>query len=57
MAREFADVLTLRSHLRDVREWPFDISVFARLAVYLVIPVGSWAGAALVERLLNAFLD
>ncbi len=57
VAREFADVLTLRSHLRDVREWPFDISVFARLAVYLVIPVGSWAGAALVERLLNAFLD
>jgi hypothetical protein len=51
-----ANLLTLRSHLEDVREWPFDISVIVRLAVYLVIPLGSWAGAALVERLINAFL-
>lgn len=54
--RELADVLTLRSHLEGVREWPFDISVVVRLAVYLVIPLGSWAGAALVERAVNAFL-
>jgi hypothetical protein len=54
--RELVDVLTLGSHLEEVREWPFDISVFARLALYLVIPLGSWAGAALVERMLNAFL-
>jgi len=39
-----------------VREWPFDVSVAARLAVYLVIPLVSWAGAALVERAVNAFL-
>lgn len=54
--RELVDVLTLRSHLKEVREWPFDISVLVRLAVYLVIPLGSWAGAALVERMLNALL-
>jgi hypothetical protein len=53
---ELANLLTLRSHLEEVREWPFDTSVIVRLAVYLVIPLGSWAGAALVERLVNAFL-
>jgi hypothetical protein len=54
--RELADVLTLRAHLEAVREWPFDVSVVARLAFYLVIPLVSWAGAAVVERAVNAFL-
>ena len=53
---ELANLLTLRSHLEEVREWPFDTSVIVRFAVYLVTPLGSWAGAALVERLVNAFL-
>jgi len=56
MARELADMLTIRSHLEGVREWPFDVSVTARLAIYLVIPLLSWAGAAVVERAVNAFL-
>jgi hypothetical protein len=56
VTRELADVLTLRSHLEAVREWPFDTSVIVRLAIYLVIPLGSWAGAALVERAVDAFL-
>jgi hypothetical protein len=54
--RELADVLTIRSHLEGVREWPFDVSVTARLAIYLVIPLLSWAGAAVVERAVDAFL-
>jgi hypothetical protein len=54
--RDLADVLTLRAHLQEVREWPFDTSVLVRLALYLVIPLGSWAGAALVERAVDAFL-
>ena len=28
----------------------------ARIGIYLLIPLGSWAGAALVERLLDHFL-
>ena len=56
VTRDLADVLTLRAHLEAVREWPFDVSVVVRLAVYLVIPIGSWAGAALVERAVDAFL-
>jgi hypothetical protein len=54
--RELADVLTLRSHVEAVREWPFDVSVLMRLAIYLVIPLASWAGAALVERMVDALL-
>jgi len=56
VTRELADLLTVRSHLEAVREWPFDVSVTARFAVYLVIPLASWAGAALVERAVDAFL-
>lgn len=55
--RELTDLLTLRAHLEAVREWPFDVSVIMRLAVYLIIPLGSWAGAALVERMVDTFLD
>jgi hypothetical protein len=54
--RDLADLLVLRSHLEAVREWPFDISVAVRLAVYLVIPLVSWAGAALVERMVDSLL-
>jgi predicted MFS family arabinose efflux permease len=40
-----------------VREWPVDASTLTRFALYLAIPVGSWLGGALVERLVNALLD
>jgi hypothetical protein len=55
--RELADVLTFRTHLEAVREWPFDVSVVSRFLLYLVIPLGSWAGAALVEHAVNVLLD
>ncbi len=51
-----ADVLTLKAHVENVREWPFDISIFVRLAVYLFLPLGSGAGAAIVERAINTVL-
>jgi hypothetical protein len=54
--RELADVLTLRSHLESVREWPFDTSTLLRFALYLLIPLGSWLGGAMVERLVDQLL-
>jgi hypothetical protein len=51
-----ADLLAYREHVMAVREWPFDLSAFLRVALYLSIPLGSWAGAALVERLLDRLL-
>ena len=38
-------------------EWPFDAGMRLRFLFYLAIPVGSWLGGALVERLLGAALD
>ena len=40
-----------------VREWPLDAGSVGRFAFYLLIPLGSWSGGALVERALSAFLD
>ncbi len=40
-----------------MREWPFDTSTFLRFALYLLIPMGSWFGGAVVERLLREMID
>jgi hypothetical protein len=51
-----ADLLAYRQFVESVPEWPFDTSMRARIGLYLVIPIGSWIGGALVERVLNALL-
>ncbi len=51
-----ADLLAYRGFVEDVREWPFDTSTLVRFGLYLLIPLGSWAGGALVERLIDALL-
>lgn len=50
-------LLGYRSFVAEVREWPFDTSTFVRFALYLLIPLGSWFGGAIVERLLGALID
>ena len=55
-AGQLADLLAYRAFVENVREWPFDASTLARFGLYLLIPLGSWAGGALVERLINAIL-
>lgn len=52
-----ADLLAYRQFVESVREWPFDSPTLLRFALYLAIPLGSWLGGALVERLLGAALD
>jgi hypothetical protein len=51
-----SDLLAYRSFLDGVREWPFDASTLLRVGLYLLIPLGSWAGGALVERAIDALL-
>jgi hypothetical protein len=51
-----ADLLAYRAFVEAVREWPFDASTLVRFGLYLLIPLGSWAGGALVERLIDALL-
>lgn len=54
--RSLADVLAWRSFVEAVPEWPFDAPTRLRFALYLAIPLGSWLGGALVERLVDALL-
>lgn len=51
-----ADLLAYEARLQAVAEWPVDASTLLRLGLYLVLGLGSWLGAALVERLLDRAL-
>ncbi len=51
-----ATLLSLKEHVETTREWPFDIGTLGRFLLYAVIGVGSWLGAATVERLLDVLL-
>jgi hypothetical protein len=51
-----ATLLLLKEHVETTREWPFDIGTLGRFLFYSVIGVGSWLGAATVERLLDLLL-
>ena len=52
-----ADLLAYRRYLEELRDWPFDNSTVARFLRYLLIPLGSWLGGALVERFVSNLLD
>ncbi len=51
-----ATLLALKQHVGAAREWPFDLGTLGRFLLYAVIGVGSWLGAATVERLLDLLL-
>jgi hypothetical protein len=50
-------LLAYAKTIESVREWPFDVPTLTRFFLYVAIPLGSWIGGALVERLLGAALD
>ena len=49
-----ADLVAYRGLVEAVREWPLDAPTLRRFALYLVIPLASWLGGALVERMVDA---
>lgn len=51
-----ADLVAYRGLVESVREWPLDAPTLRRFGLYLVIPLASWLGGALVERLVDAFV-
>ena len=51
------DLLTYQDRIQATAEWPFDSSTLMRFGLYLLIPVGSMIGGALVERVVNLMLD
>jgi len=54
---ELSALLAYEARIDDVREWPFDTSNLLRFALFLLIPLASWLGGALVERLVDAALS
>jgi hypothetical protein len=52
-----ANLVAYQSLVERVREWPFDVSTLLRFGLYMTLGVGSWVGAALVEKLLGAALE
>jgi hypothetical protein len=51
-----ANLLAYRALVAEVRTWPFDLSTWIRIVVYVLLGLGSWLGGALVERLLGRVL-
>ncbi len=51
------DLVTYKNQVESTREWPFDSSTLLRFGLYLLIPVASMVGGALVERVVNMLLD
>lgn len=54
-AQQLRADLAIEARLGEVSEWPFDAGSYGRVALYILLGLGSWVGAALVERLLEAF--
>lgn len=52
-----ADLLAYRAYVEGIREWPLDSSTLTRFGLYLLIPVASWMGSAVVERMVDTALD
>jgi hypothetical protein len=46
-------LLALEARIEGVREWPFDTGSLVRFGFYVVLGLGSWLGAASVERALD----
>jgi hypothetical protein len=49
-------LLAWEARIERVREWPFDASTLFRFLLYVALGVGSWLGAALVERGVDSLL-
>jgi hypothetical protein len=50
------EIVAYRDVVEGVSAWPFDSSTAVRILLYLLIPLGSWAGGAIVERFVDSLL-
>ncbi len=55
-ARSIADLVAWRGVVKAVPEWPLDAPTLRRFVLVLGIPIGSWLGGALVERVVDVVL-
>lgn len=50
------EIVAYRDVIKGVSAWAGDMSSSLRLSLYLLLPLGSWAGGAVVERIIDALL-
>jgi len=53
-AQQLCADLAMERRVLEVSEWPFDAGTYGRVILYIMLGLGSWVGAALVERLLES---
>lgn len=51
-----ANLVTYYQLIDSTREWPIDATNLVRLALYLILGLGSWLGGAIVERMLDGLI-
>ncbi len=51
-----ANLVSYYQLIESTREWPIDATNLVRLTLYLTLGLGSWLGAAVVERVLDGLL-
>jgi hypothetical protein len=56
-APELPALLAWEARIEAVREWPFDTPTLVRFSLFVLIPLASWLGGAVVERLLDVALS
>jgi hypothetical protein len=54
--QDLAGLLMYLKEVNDVHAWPIAPGGIARFTLFLLIPLGSWGGGALVERLVDSAL-
>lgn len=50
----FSDLVAYEARVASITTWPFDVSTLVRFAFYVALGLGSWLGAAVVERFVDA---
>ena len=53
-AQQLRADLALERRVMEISEWPFDAGSYGRVSLYVLLGLGSWVGAALVERMLES---
>lgn len=56
-ARRLPGLLAFEARVEAAREWPFDAATLRRFGIVLLLPLLSWLGGALVERVVDRMLD
>jgi hypothetical protein len=54
---ELETLIAHRDRVQHLSTWPVDLSILSRVGFYLIIPPLAWVGAALVETLVQGYIE